>query len=209
MRRKTTQRTVFAAGWRALVCLSLLTVPLAAGPALSRAQTSARGETAPTSPSVAAFEERVKQYVKLREDLEDKLPKLSTESTPAQIEAHKTTFQGIVRNARSGAKQGDIFTPDIVTHIRATIGNEYKGRERQQLIETVMEAETQGVPLRVNYPYPESKEFVEMPPTLLLKLPTLPKQVKYRFVGRNMLLVDRENGLIIDYMLNALPTGGR
>jgi hypothetical protein len=29
--------------------------------------------------------------------------------------------------------------------------------------------------------------------------------VKYRFVGRNMLLVDRDNNLIIDYMLNALP----
>jgi hypothetical protein len=44
-----------------------------------------------------------------------------------------------------------------------------------------------------------------MPPTLLLKLPQLPKQVRYRFVNRHMLLVDRENGLIVDYMLNALP----
>jgi hypothetical protein len=38
-----------------------------------------------------------------------------------------------------------------------------------------------------------------------LKLPQLPKQVKYRFVGRHLLLVDRENGLIVDYMKNALP----
>ena len=44
-----------------------------------------------------------------------------------------------------------------------------------------------------------------MPPYLLPKLPQLPKQVKYRFVGRNLLLVDRENGLIVDYMTNALP----
>jgi hypothetical protein len=61
------------------------------------------------------------------------------------------------------------------------------------------------VPLRVNYPYPESKEFTEMPPTLLLMLPQLPKEVKYRFVGRNLLLVDRDNNVIIDYMTNALP----
>ena len=44
-----------------------------------------------------------------------------------------------------------------------------------------------------------------MPPTLLLKLPQLPKQVRYRFVGRHMILMDRENDLIIDYMLDALP----
>jgi len=45
----------------------------------------------------------------------------------------------------------------------------------------------------------------QIPPTLLLKLPTLPKQVKYRFVGRHMLMVDSDNGLIVDYTLNALP----
>lgn len=59
--------------------------------------------------------------------------------------------------------------------------------------------------LRVNYPYPEADELIEMPPTLLLKLPQLPKQVKYRYVGRSLLLVDRENGLIVDFMTGALP----
>ena len=42
-------------------------------------------------------------------------------------------------------------------------------------------------------------------PTLLAKLPQLPKEVRYRFVGRNMLLVDRESNVIIDYMPDALP----
>ena len=67
------------------------------------------------------------------------------------------------------------------------------------------ESENKAVPLRVNYPYPESQELLEMPPTLLLRLPPLPKQLRYRFVRNNLLLVDRENGLIVDYMTNALP----
>jgi len=33
----------------------------------------------------------------------------------------------------------------------------------------------------------------------------LPQEVRYRFVGKNMLLVDRENNLIIDYMMDVLP----
>ena len=66
-------------------------------------------------------------------------------------------------------------------------------------------SETQGVVLRVNYPYAQTAEFSEMPATLLAKLPQLPKELRYRFVGRNMLLVDRESDVIIDYMPDALP----
>jgi hypothetical protein len=153
----------------------------------------------------AAFEKRVKDYADLRERLEEELPKLSKDAEAEEIEAHKTKFQEMVRKARAGAQRGDVFTPDAAKLIRASIKEEFKGRERQEWRKTVMEAETQGVPLRVNYPYPDSKELVEMPPTLLLRLPQLPKQVKYRFVGRNLLLVDRENGLIVDYMPDALP----
>ena len=154
---------------------------------------------------ISTFEKRVKEYVKLRERLEEKLPKLPKESTPERIEAHKTAFQELVRANRVGAKPGDIFTPEIADYIRTTIRTEFKGSERKELRETILEADTKGVPLRVNYTYPETKELTQIPPTLLLKLPQLPKQVKYRFVGRHMLLVDRENGLIVDYMLDALP----
>ena len=155
--------------------------------------------------TVATFEERVKAYVKLREQLEDKAPKVTNDATPEQIEAHQQAFAATVRAARAGAKQGDLFTPDAAAYIRMTIRKEFKGRDRQELRKTILEADTKGVPLRINYPFPDSKELTEMPPTLLLKLPQLPKQVKYRFVGRHLLLVDRENTLIVDYMLNALP----
>jgi hypothetical protein len=154
---------------------------------------------------VVAFQERVKDYAKLREAIEDKMPKLSKESTPEEIETHKKTFEERVRAARSDARPGRMFTPATAAYIRTLIRREFKGAELKDLREASLEADTKGVPLRVNYPYPETKELVEMPPTLLLKLPNLPKQLRYRFVGRNMLLVDRENGLIVDYMLNALP----
>ena len=154
---------------------------------------------------VAAFDERLKNYVKLREGLEEKLPKLSKDSTPEQIEAHKKAFEEAVRTARAGAKPGDVFTADAAKHVRAVIRNNFRGRKLRDLRKTVLEAETEGVPVRVNYPYPAAKELAEIPAPLLLALPQLPKQIRYRFVGQHMLLVDRENGLIVDYMLNALP----
>jgi len=133
------------------------------------------------------------------------LPKLSKKSTPAELEANLVALQKGILAARAGAKPGDIFTPDIADHIRQVIKQEFKGQRLRELRETVREAETKGVPLRVNAPYPEAKELTEMPPTLLLKLPTLPKQLHYRFVGRSMLLLDKEARLIVDYFPAAIP----
>jgi hypothetical protein len=153
-----------------------------------------------------AFEKRAKEYSRMREDLEGKMPKLSKEAKHEEIETHKKQFQEQVRAARAGAKHGDLFTTEAAALIRTIIKDEFKGKDRVELRKTVLkESEIKAVPLRVNYPYPESQELLEMPPTLLLRLPQLPKQIRYRFVGHNLLLVDRENGLIIDYMTNALP----
>jgi hypothetical protein len=198
---KNVIKRITVSGMALTLCFTLASVMLIA----AQKQDSQASISVKDKQSVAAFEKRVKAYVKLRERLEQKMPKLSKDATPEQIEAHKTTLQERVKTARAGAKPGQMFTPDIATFIRATIKDEFKGGERAELRATVFEAETQGVPLRVNYPYPENKELMEMPPTLLLKLPQLPKQLRYRFVGRNMLLVDRENGLILDYMTNAIP----
>ena len=200
MNTRSAQRTIIAAGLLALLCL----------PGVAAVEGRQEPDTfnpldAKYKPAIEAFDERVKAYVKLREDIEDKMPKLSKESTPEEIQKHETEFKARVAAARAGAKQGDVLQPDISEYIRGTIRNEFKGKERQELKKTVLTADNKGVPLKINYPYPETKEFVEMPPTLLLKLPLLPEQVKYRFVGRNMLLVDRENDLIVDYMLDALP----
>lgn len=155
---------------------------------------------------VETFQKRAKKYAKMREKLEEKMPKLSKEAKPEEIQNHKQQFQERVRAARAGAKHGDVFTKQAMAYIRGIIKDEFKGKERVEFRDTVLrEADTKAVPLRVNYPYPESEELLEMPATLLLRLPQLPKQLRYRFVGQNLLLVDRENGLIVDYMTNALP----
>lgn len=206
MKHENRKRTLRAVCVPAALLLTLALSPLAARPALAQeTQDAQAGLSEKDKQTVAAFDERVKEYVKLREGLEEKLPKLPKDAKPEQIESHKKTFQEIVRNARAGAKHGDVFSAAAAAHIRATIKTTFDSKEQQEVRATVLEADTKGVPLRVNYPYPETKELVEMPPTLLLKLPQLPKQVKFRFVGRNLLLVDRENGLIIDYMTDALP----
>jgi hypothetical protein len=188
----------------AILCLALLAVP---APGALAQESRPVSDTAPANNKelVASFHERVKEYVKLRERLERRLPKLSKNSTAEELTAHEDALQKLVREARAAAKPGDLFSPAIAEYIRATIVSEFRGADRKDLRETVLEADTKGVPLRVNYPYPEQKELTQIPPTLLLRLPELPEEVKYRFVGRSLLLVDRKSEMIVDYMPNALP----
>ncbi len=161
--------------------------------------------TAPDRTVISDFEKRVKNYVSLRERLEKKLPDLPKKATPEQIETHKMALQKAVQAARVGEKQGNVFTPDASRLIISIIKTEFKGRDRADLRKHVFEEGPKGVTAKVNFSYPESKEMLEMPPSLLLALPQLPKQLRYRFVGTNLLLVDRENNVIVDYMPNALP----
>ena len=194
------------------VCLWVFVCSLVWGAGLALAQktqNAALAEPVVVSPAdkaaIDVFEKQVKDYIELRNKVRANAPKLSKDSTPEQIHAYRTTLQNSLRSARPNAKRGEFFRPATADFIRRTLKTEFQGKDRQQLREQIFETETQGVVVRVNYPYAQSAELSEMPATLLTKLPQLPKELRYRFVGRNMLLVDRESDLIIDFMTDALP----
>lgn len=189
-----------------LVCLLILASGVAVG---QKAQNVALAEPVVVSPAdkaaIDVFEKQVKSYIELRNKVTANAPKLSKDSTPEQIHAYRTTLVSSIGSARLNAKRGEFFRPETADFIRRTLKLEFQGKDRQELREKIFETETQGVILRVNYPYAQTAEFSEMPATLLAKLPQLPKELRYRFVGRNMLLVDRESDVIIDFMPDALP----
>src|SRR5687767_12867455 len=169
------------------------------------AQTGLSGDPVPSKIAQSEFENRVKQYTSRREALERQLPELPKKATAEQITAHKNALLKKVMADRKGFKRGTIFTPDAEKMVRSIILSQYQGRDRAELKKELAEAENKNVPVRVNTAYPETAELLEMPPTLLLALPQLPKQVRYRFVGNSLLIVDRESHLIVDFMTNALP----
>jgi hypothetical protein len=192
-----------------LICLESLLVTGAAGDTAKakpfRWQTDQPVVTKQQKQLLAAFDSHVKDYLKQRGRVKAKLPTLSKEATPEQIDVYQKKFVESLKAMRAGTKAGYIFNPQTTEYFRTIIKTEVPPGDKPEIRQTILEADTKGVPLKVNYPYPEAKELTQIPPTLLLKLPQLPKEVKYRYVGRHLLLVDTDNNLIIDYMLNALP----
>jgi predicted phosphodiesterase len=154
---------------------------------------------------VRDLEKRLNRYAKDREAILREQPKIAANATPEQIEAYKLSLQRAIQGMRVNARQGDFLTQQISQLMKEIIKRELTGYEAREIREAVLEADTKGVPVRVNVPYPATKELVEMSPALLLALPQLPQNLRYRFIGSNLVIMDRDNSLILDYIPSALP----
>jgi hypothetical protein len=44
-----------------------------------------------------------------------------------------------------------------------------------------------------------------MPPTLLINLPQLPREVAYRIVGHDLVLLDTEARIVVDFIPGVIP----
>ncbi|MCX6633639.1 MAG: hypothetical protein NT090_00870 [Acidobacteria bacterium] len=153
------------------------------------------------------FTARVQQYVKLQKDVEASLPALKPTNEVARIAQHQHALARKIAQARSGARQGDIFTDQVTRQFRRIIRGEFQGPAALQARRTIRPDNPSKaiVRLHVNDVYPENIPLTTTPPTLLSKLPDLPKELAYRIVGRDLTLKDTKAGLIVDLIRNAIP----
>jgi hypothetical protein len=56
----------------------------------------------------------------------------------------------------------------------------------------------------VNGDYPAGASLSFMPPCLLAELPPLPEELAYRFLGRDLVLVDLHAALVVDFIPRAI-----
>lgn len=166
-----------------------------------------------TNPEWPLFTQSVVAYNELVGRLEREVPPLPEKATAEQIAAHKKAMSGAARKARSAAKQGDIFTPAVRAQFVRVIRTEVRGQEGKAAKRTIQEdnpakpakpGENSPAPVKlaVNALYPDSAPLSTVPPTLLLRLPELPKGLEYRFVGQSFVLFDERTNLIVDFIPN-------
>ncbi|MBI5282656.1 MAG: hypothetical protein HY858_13305 [Candidatus Solibacter usitatus] len=153
------------------------------------------------------FTARIRQYVKLQKDVEASLPVLKPTNEVARIAAHQQALARKIAQARGGAHQGDIFTIEVSKTFRRIIREEFLGPEARLARRTIRrdDPSERVVRLHVNDIHPEDIPLTTTPPTLLSKLPQLPKDLAYRIVGRDLTLKDTKAGLIVDLIPNAIP----
>ncbi len=160
--------------------------------------------TKDTSPVVADFLARVDKYVELRKKADDSAPPLKETKDPAKIKDAEQALVERIGIARTGAKQGDIFTPEVAAYFKRLLRPETKEPGTKEIMK---EDKPIGVSFKINGPYPDKQPLVTVPPNILETLPQLPKDkdLEYRFVGKHLILRDARANTIIDYIPNAIP----
>ena len=152
------------------------------------------------------FTDRVQAYVKMQKNLEASLPTLKPTKDAAQIVEHQHALARKIAAARRDAHQGDIFTHEVTEQFRKIIRKSFQGSEGRRLRRTIQQdTPFKVVPMHVNDVFPDDTPVTTTPPTLMLKLPELPPELAYRFVGRDLALKDSKAGLILDLIPNAIP----
>lgn len=183
--------------------LALLMVPLVipgqSAPAPSRPQTN------PIGTAVLGFKERVAGYVKVHEEAESKVPKLTETGDPAKVASREAALAAMIKSLRPAAKEGDIFGTDFRVVLEREVRKDFRGRsaaDRKALIHELPAA----TKIAVNMTYPTDLPLATFPARLLQKLPDLPPELEYRIVGRHIVLRDSTANVIVDIARGIVPT---
>jgi hypothetical protein len=196
----------------AVACLSAAGRPVpGAGqtgtPTTTQAAPPARGQ-APVNPdakALALLQGRITEYVALHRKLEEKLPKLSKEATPQEIDKHQRALGKLLQTARRDAKPGDIFVRESRAVIRRLLARVFGGPDGAALKSSIRDEDPGTLPITVNSRYPDTVPVTTMPPQVLEFLPKLPEELEYRFLGNRLILMDVHAHVIADFVENAIP----
>jgi len=182
--------------------LLLLVLTAASGQASERTQAN--------QPVPADFVDCINHYAALQRMAITSLGPPLMWSDAGQLLRQQRRFANAMRESRPVARAGDFFTPAVSRYFRTRIDAIVRetGLDVTTAIEAPDEGEVVTTPvLRVAELVPWNAGPV-MWPSMLAALPELPPELEYRFIGRDLVLIDVLANLVVDVLHDALPDPG-
>lgn len=157
------------------------------------------------SPDIFDFQKRVARYLKIRKDAASAVDTLKATDSPEKIQGHQRDLAISIRAARPDAAQGNIFTPTVTAEFRRIIEGALRAPGAERVKKGMRDTQPSPLPpIAVNGTYPVQDPVQSMPPSLLKRLPPLPRELEYRVVGHTLILRDIDANLIVDYISEAV-----
>ena len=189
------------------VILSLLPVSVRSWP--RRAPTAQ--QAAIPQDDLKEFERRIQKYLDIQEKAVKSVPSIPKEVTdPDLIAKHQAQVAAAIRTLRPNAMPGEIFTPWLRRTIAAAVKEQVQGERGKDAKASILgegnpkSPETPApVNLKINSTYSTTAPLSTVPPSVLMALPTLPKEIEYRFVGRDLILRDTKANIVVDILTKA------
>jgi hypothetical protein len=163
----------------------------------------------PASPSqlVAAFVSATHDYAQLHRKLEGQIGSIDINSSVESINRTMAQLAAELREHRSGATQGDLFTPALAHELRLRIDDALRSNGFTTAdVRDAGRAEAfdySKIRLYVNDTFPWALA-VAMFPCVIEMLPPLPPELQYRIVGDDLLLIDVHASIIVDLLPSVL-----
>jgi hypothetical protein len=154
---------------------------------------------------VLGFKQRLADYVKVHNEAESKVAKLTKTNDPAKVHDREAALGETIKGLRASAKEGDVFGLDFRAVLERAVRDDFRGRSAADRKALIQELPAQ-VKIGVNMTYPGSLPLATFPARLLTKLPDLPPELEYRIVGHHILLRDVTANVIVDVARNIVPT---
>jgi hypothetical protein len=166
---------------------------------------SFRADAVAVTDPVERFDQSVRQYVALRRAVERRLSPLTVSPDARVIYDAVEARAAAIRQARAGARMGDLFAPEIAELFRARIQRTFRDRGYSAAAVFVLlyPEENDWVAPAVNGAF-SWRTAVPTPPCILHVLPALPEELQYRFVGSHLVLVDIDANVIVDVLPDAI-----
>ena len=186
-----------------LIAIGITMATPAAGPAQTSAASS---EIIPTfraeiwADTATEFMLRVHAYSELRRRLESALPEVTITDDVRRLRRDRRWLAQAIRNARPGAVQGEFFTPPTSARFALVLTRTMD----PMMCAVVMDDNPGAFGHDIDGAYPDGKPFSTMPGLLLARLPELPDDIEFRFIGRHLILYDVRANTIIDRMPDAV-----
>lgn len=151
----------------------------------------------------SAFEQQLKEYVRLRTELAGRLAPLAPTANPWELARRQEDLAHALQTARKNARRGDVIPPLVADQMAAVVREDFAQRGAAE--QAALRALPGPARPFVNQRCPEDAELTPVPPLLLKKFPSLPDNLQYRFASQHLLLIDGDAQIIVDYVPNVLP----
>jgi len=159
----------------------------------------------PQTATLQDFEKRISDYVSMQKNLAKGISATKPTTEPQLILERQHELARKIREARSTAQQGAIFSPEIMREFHRLIGLAMQGTNSADIKKSLARSEPVRVPLKVNEAYPPNIPLQSTPATILLNLPRLPQELEYRIAGHALVLRDAVANIVVDLMPDAIP----
>jgi hypothetical protein len=162
--------------------------------------TGPRPQLPPDERILATFHQRIGDYVEIHRLAAAGLVDPSLCADPEELSRQSALLAAAIRDARPAASEGEIFTVTVSTVFRARIAHAVHAAGMAPMAAT--DDEESGVEVYARIP---AGVWNHAWAPIVGRLPVLPPELEYQFVGRHLVLIDVRANLVVDVLRYALP----